>query len=74
MQSLLTTIQQKFKFLKDMDQSEWSISINNTIINTKSAKQLKKVLSALPIKPPPVVEIVKSAKVMCFYVLFNVNI
>ncbi len=74
MQSLLTTIPQKFKFLKDMDQSEWSISINNTIINTKSAKQLNKVLSALPIKPPPVVEIVKSAKVKCFYVLFNVNI
>eukprot|EP01084_Bolivina_argentea_P136696 240736_1 len=65
--SLLSKITKKFKFLKNMDESEWSISINNTIIDKSNSTQLKQILSLIP--PIPVVEITKTVNGEDSYVI-----
>ena len=55
--SLLSKIKKKFKFLSNMDESEWIISINGTTIDKTDSEQLKQVLSTIP--PIAVVEIMK---------------
>eukprot|EP01084_Bolivina_argentea_P184865 318833_1 len=68
--SLLSKITKKFKFLSEMDESEWMISINGITIHKSNSQQLKQVLSS--IAPVPVVEIIKTEKVEdCYHIIIH---
>ena len=56
--SLLDKIKKKFKFLTEMDETEWTISINDNIIDKTDSQQLKQILTSIP--PTPIVEIIKT--------------
>eukprot|EP01084_Bolivina_argentea_P210168 357824_1 len=58
MKSLLSKIPKKFKFLSAMNDSEWSLSINDKIIDKHDAKQFGKILST--IAPIVIIRIIKT--------------
>eukprot|EP01084_Bolivina_argentea_P145290 254686_1 len=57
LQSILTRIPKKFKFLPNMRQNKWQLSINSSIIDKNNPKLFGDILSTIP--PIPVVEIIE---------------
>eukprot|EP01083_Nonionella_stella_P071399 191736_1 len=68
LQNLLTKIRRKFKFLDNLDDSEWTIQIGDDIVEKDNANKLQKILKRTP--PIPVIQIVKT---VCFTVHAHTN-
>eukprot|EP01083_Nonionella_stella_P168407 568475_1 len=58
LQTLMTKIRRKFKFLNNLDDSEWDIQIGDDIVEKEDANQLQEILQRTP--PVPVIQIVKT--------------
>lgn len=58
--SLLSKITNEFKFLSEMEELEWSISINDKVVDKTNVQQFRGILSSTP--PIPVIEIFKMVK------------
>ena len=61
---LLSQIKQKFRFLKQLDDSQWTLCINSQFIDKRDAKNFGTILSSIPSNDihPVVVEIVRPKK------------
>eukprot|EP01083_Nonionella_stella_P078260 214060_1 len=57
--NLMTKIRNKFKFLDNLDDSEWSMQIGGDIVEKGNGHKLKEILQRI-IPPVPVIQIVKT--------------
>eukprot|EP01083_Nonionella_stella_P225640 801980_1 len=56
--NLMTKVRKKFKFLDNLDDSEWDMKIGGDIVEKGNGDKLKEILQRIP--PVPVIQIVKT--------------